>query len=408
MLAIYNIGIKIYYFLVYFVSFFNIKAKKWIEGRKTWKKRWSNKNINSTAWFHFASLGEFEQGKPLMETYKERFPDKKIVITFFSPSGYEVRKNSPLGDYILYLPLDTAKNAQDFIDIFKPEIAFFNKYEFWYHYFKALNKNNIPLYVTSAIFRPQQVFFKSYGSFNREILSYVTHFFVQNTESLDLLKSINFTNASLSGDTRFDSVNNLAKKVKDLPFVNQFKKDKKLLIAGSTWPEDEKILAKCIVQENEGWKIIFAPHEIKAEKIKYIEDLFPKGWVVKHSEIGSENIENYRVLIIDNIGMLSSLYPYGEITYIGGGFGAGIHNTLEAATWAKPVIFGPKYHKFQEAKDLIAIGAGFSINNQEELLKIYKKLSKDEIYRTASGNKARDYVKEHVGASEIIMDTLFK
>ncbi len=407
MLAIYNFGVKIYYFLVFLLSPFNKKAQQWISGRKGWRKKWSNNDIDASAWFHFASLGEFEQGKPLLEYFREKFPDKKVVITFFSPSGYEIRKNSPLGDYILYLPLDTAKNARDFLDIFKPEVAFFNKYEYWFHFFKALNKQQIPLYVTSAIFRPDQVFFKKYGNFNRRILSHVTHFFVQNKQSEELLKSIGLTNYTLSGDTRFDSVNNLSKKIKDLPFVTNFKSNSSLIVAGSSWPEDEKLLADWALKNHDQWKIIFAPHEVKEEKINGVVNLFPEGSVIKHSEIKDQDLGNYKVLIIDNIGMLSSLYPYGEIAYIGGGFGAGIHNTLEAAAWGMPVVFGPKYQKFQEAKDLINIGAGFTISNQQELNTTLDRLTKDKTQREESARKAKKYVDENVGATKIIMEKVF-
>lgn len=407
MLTFYNIGIKLYYFIVLLVSPFNKKAKLWILGREEWKKKWSNININSSAWFHFASLGEFEQGKPLLESYREKFPDKKVVITFFSPSGYEIRKNSPLGNYILYLPLDTAKNAEDFVSIFKPEVVFFNKYEYWFHFFRALNERCIPLYVTSAIFRPDQAFFKGYGNFNRRILSYVTHFFVQNKQSEDLLKSIGLSNYTRSGDTRFDSVNNLSKKIKDLPFVTNFKSNASLIVAGSSWPEDEKLLADWALKNQDGWKIIFAPHEVKEEKINAVVNLFPDGFVIKHSKIKDQDLSNYKVLIIDNIGMLSSLYPYGEIAYIGGGFGAGIHNTLEAAAWGMPVVFGPKYQKFQEARDLLTIRAGFSIENQEELNEVLDNLTKDEKQRDNSATKAKEYVDQNVGATKIIMDKVF-
>lgn len=405
---LYNIGIKIYYLLILFASLFNFKAKQWINGRRHWRNKWVNRKIDTTIWFHFASLGEFEQGKPLIEACKNKFPDKKIVITFFSPSGYEIRKNSPLGDYILYLPLDTKKNAYDFISIFKPELAFFNKYEFWYHFFKILNKNQIPFFVTSAIFRPEQLFFKKYGGFNRKIIQYVTHFFVQNQESADLLASIGLNNYTICGDTRFDSVNDLANKIKELPIIEKFKSSAPLIIAGSTWPEDEKLLADYILEKLKVWKVIFAPHEIKEEKIIALEKLF-KGSAIRYSSLLKNQVlpEKYNILIIDNIGMLSSLYTYGDIAYIGGGFGAGIHNTLETATWGLPVLFGPNYKKFQEAKDLIEIGGGFTINNTSQLNLILNTLIDDEIYRKECGAKAKQYVKEHIGATEIIMKKVF-
>lgn len=405
---LYNIGIKIYYLLILFASLFNLKAKQWINGRKHWRNNWVNRKIDTSIWFHFASLGEFEQGKPLLEACKNKFPDKKIVITFFSPSGYEVRKNSPLGDYILYLPLDTKKNATDFISIFKPELAFFNKYEFWYHFFKILNKNQIPFFVTSAIFRPDQQFFKKLGGFNRKIIRFATHFFVQNQESANLLASIGLNNYTISGDTRFDSVNNLSNKIQKLPVIEKFKNSSPLIIAGSTWQEDEMLLADFIHKKLDGWKVIFAPHEIKEEKIAALAQLF-KGNAITYSELikNPDGGEKYNILIINNIGMLSSLYTYGQIAYIGGGFGAGIHNTLEAATWGLPVIFGPHYKKFQEAKDLIEIGAGFTINDASQLEKILNSLIEDKVYREECGSKAKQYVKNHIGATDIIMKKVF-
>ncbi len=313
-----------------------------------------------------------------------------------------------MGNYILYLPLDTKQNAINFIRIFKPEIAFFNKYEYWHHFFKELHKQNIPLYVTSAIFRPQQIFFKPYGGFNRKILSYVSHFFVQNQQSQDLLNSIGLHNHSITGDTRFDSVSNLSKKIKDLPFVNNFRQDKKLLVIGSSWPEDEKMLSGWINQNTENWKAIFAPHEIKEEKIQALAAHFPKEQVIRHSQIENKDLGAYKVMIIDNIGMLSSLYRFANITYIGGGFNkSGIHNTLEAAAWAKPVVFGPNYQKFQEAKDLVEIQAGFSYQTQQELAIILNNLSTDEAFRTRSGAKAKEYVDRNIGATEKIISTVY-
>ncbi len=408
MLIFYNIGIHFFFLLAAIAALFNNKAKLWIQGRKNWKNKWKDIPQEKTIWFHFASLGEFEQGKPLIEKIKQLFPSKKIVITFFSPSGYEIRKNSPLGDYILYLPLDTRKNARDFLKIFNPEIAFFNKYEYWYHFFKEAKQANVPLYVTSAIFRTNQIFFKSYGSFNRRILSFVTHFFVQNKQSEELLHSIGLNNYSLAGDTRFDSVNNLSKKNKDLPFINQFRQNHKLFVIGSSWPEDENNLAPWIMKNSDSWKAVFAPHEIKEEKIQNLIKLFPEGQVIRHSQIGDKDISRYKVLIIDNIGMLSTLYNEADLTYIGGGFNkSGIHNTLEAAAWGKAVIFGPNYQKFQEAKDLVSIGAGFSYNTSVELYDILDKLTSDMNFRNEAARKAKVYVQENVGATAIIINKIY-
>lgn len=409
MFTIYFFGIKFYNFLVWIFSFFNKKAEQWISGRKNWRNKFHPDLTKKRIWFHFASLGEFEQGKPLLQAIRNQFPEKEILITFFSPSGYEVRKNSPLGDSILYLPLDTPKNARDFIEMFKPEIAIFNKYEYWFCFFKALNHHQIPLYVTSAIFRPHQIFFKWYGGFNRKILSYVTHFFVQNEESGDLLESIGLKNHTLSGDTRFDSVLDLARNRKDFPLIEQFKNSNKLLIAGSTWPEDEELLVKYIQISPEAWKFVFAPHEISEEKLLALEKMISVG-SIRYSALKDRDTEikiSEKVLIIDNIGMLSSLYHYGEIAYIGGGFGAGIHNTLEAAAWGLPVIFGPKYDKFQEAKDLINESAGFSIHYFEQLSSVLAQLVNDKDYLTNCGNSAKNYVEKNTGATAIIMNKIF-
>ncbi|MBK0382157.1 3-deoxy-D-manno-octulosonic acid transferase [Pedobacter sp. SD-b] len=404
---IYNIGIKFYYFLIWVVSFFNKKANLWIEGRKNWRLRFKPDSSKKNIWFHFASLGEFEQGKPLLQALRKRFIDKKIVITFFSPSGYEVRKNSLLGDHILYLPLDTSKNAKDFIKIFNPEMAFFNKYEYWNHFFLELKKQEIPLYVTSSIFRKEQLFFKPYGGFYRKILECVTHFFVQNQTSAGLLKSIGLNNFTISGDTRFDSVTDLAQNRKVFPLIDKFKGDNKLFICGSTWLEDEKLLSNFISTSPKGWKFIFAPHEISETNIKNLKKLCAEK-AMGYSEIESTpGVEKRRVLIIDNIGMLSSLYAYADAAYIGGGFGNGIHNTLEAAAYALPVVFGPKHQKFKEAIDLVALEGGFAINNQDELNKIFNQLTFDDGFRKKAGRIAGNYIKENVGATGIIMNEVF-
>lgn len=407
MFTIYFFILKFYNFLIWISSFFNSKAKKWIDGRKNWKNKFNPDLTKTRIWFHFASLGEFEQGKPLLQAVRNKFPEKEILLTFFSPSGYEVRKNSPLGDIILYLPLDTPKNAKDFIELFKPEIAIFNKYEYWYYFFKAINQRQIPLYITSSIFRPHQIFFKFYGGFHRKILSFVTHFFVQNKESGNLLESIGFKNYTLSGDTRFDSVLDLAKKRKDFPLIEAFKGTKKLMVAGSTWPQDEELLVNYIKTAPSNWKFIFAPHEISEKKLlEFEKSVNSVRYSVLQERDSVLNITE-RVLIIDNIGMLSSLYHYGEIAYIGGGFGAGIHNTLEAAAWGLPVIFGPEYDKFQEAKDLIKEHAGFSIQDLGQLNAILNQLVNDEAYLTTCGNNAKDYVERNTGATKIIIDAIF-
>lgn len=401
MLWIYNIGIAMYGLLLRFASLFNAKAKLFVEGRQHIFENITQKlnPDDQPVWFHFASLGEFEQGRPVLEKLKAADPQQKIVVTFFSPSGYEIRKNYALAD-VFYLPLDTAANAKKFIDIVNPKLAIFTKYEFWFHYFKALHTRAIPLYLISGIFRPDQAFFKGYGGFYRGILKFVTHFFVQNEESVALLKGIGINQVSLSGDTRFDRVYENAQHPKKLPEIEAFCQGSLIFIAGSTWPEDEKLLV-ALTEKYPDWKFIIAPHEIGSSHIQEIESLFPQA--IKFSVFSSQFVaDQSQILIIDNIGMLSSLYQYAKVAYIGGGFGAGIHNTLEAAAFGLPVIFGPKYDKFQEAKDLISIGAAKSIHTTAELLAAFDHFKSNEKAATA----AQNYVTEKKGATEMILNTL--
>ncbi|MVN92639.1 3-deoxy-D-manno-octulosonic acid transferase [Mucilaginibacter aquatilis] len=404
MLIIYNVSIKIYYLLAIIASNFSVKAKAWINGRRTQKVTPLTKGI----WFHFASLGEFEQGRPVLEQVKIKYADHKIVITFFSPSGYEVRKNTIFADTVYYLPLDSAKNAREFIEAINPSIAVFTKYEYWYHYFNELHKRHIPLYVISAIFRPKQIFFKWYGGVHRQMLLKVTRFFVQDEASKDLLKTIGIHNVLISGDTRFDRVYANAQSPKNLPLIETFVEGKKVFVAGSTWPQDEDLLAPLIERKGD-WKFIFAPHEIGEEKITRLLNVLPKGKVMRFSEFPRlDDISGYQVLVIDNIGMLSSLYQYGHIAYIGGGFGAGIHNTLEAAAFGLPVVFGPNYQRFKEACDLINLKGGFAINNGEQLQQITDKLIADDNYRKIAGNISKAYVDKSKGATELIITTLLR
>ncbi|MCZ4225589.1 3-deoxy-D-manno-octulosonic acid transferase [Pedobacter rhodius] len=407
MLLLYTTGIKIYSSIIWIFSFFNQKAALFISGRKQIFKQIAEKvnPNNENIWFHFASLGEFEQGRPVIEKLKELRPKKKIIITFFSPSGYEIRKNYALADGVFYLPIDSRKNAKRFIEIVKPELTIFTKYEFWYYYFKELDRNKIPLFVISGIFRKEQVFFKSYGGFYRNILKCVTHFFVQNPESRSLLQSIGLNNVTISGDTRFDRVFENAESPKRLPEIELFCGDSPILICGSTWPDDEKLLAELPVKYPD-WKFIIAPHEVHESHIQSIENRFSVNslrfsiWSTQLKASGSEilNLKS-KILIIDNIGMLSSLYQYGKIAYIGGGFGAGIHNTLEAAAFGLAVIFGPKFNKFQEAKDLIEIGAAKSISNATELINAFEYFKDNE----QSSAAAKKYVEDKKGATDVIL-----
>ncbi len=401
MLLLYNIGIRLYFFSIWIASFFNKKAQLWVNGRKTQ----AISEYRHSIWFHFASLGEFEQGRPVLEQMRTLHPGGKIVITFFSPSGYEVRKNTPLADAVYYLPLDTAKNAGEFIDTIKPRMAVFTKYEYWYHYFNELHRREIPLYIISGIFRPAQIFFKWYGGLHRKMLSFVTLFFVQDAQSKQLLEARGIRNVTVSGDTRFDRVSTNAQRPKELLVINNFKNNQRLLIAGSTRPDDEKLLASLVVKYPD-WKFIFAPHEINEEKIERLVSLLPNTSALRYSHLTTHNsqLTTHQTLIIDNIGMLSSLYQYGDIAYIGGGFGAGIHNTLEAAAFGLPVIFGPNYSRFKEAKDLIALKAGFSIKDEKELAGITATLVEDEAFYSAACKKAKKFVAENTGATKTIID----
>ncbi|WFB65440.1 glycosyltransferase N-terminal domain-containing protein [Sphingobacterium sp. WM] len=404
---LYDLGILIYGLLLRVFALFNAKAKLLLNGRKDLLQRIEQtvEKDQEYIWFHFASLGEFEQGRAVMEQIKIRYPNEKIIVTFFSPSGYEIRKNTALADYVFYLPADTPRNSRRFLDLINPKFAVFTKYEYWYHYFKELNKRKIRLLMISAIFREDQVFFKQYGGFFRSILKNVSFFFTQNNESVHMLKWIGITNAGLAGDTRFDRVVELPKQHKDIPEVQRFVGKDSVLVAGSTWQPDE-ILLKDLLEKNKDLKAIIAPHEIHQEHIDQILKLFPHALLFsKFNTYTDQQIAASRQLIIDNIGMLSSLYYYGRIAYIGGGFGVGIHNTLEAATYGMPVIFGPKYEKFQEAIDLLEIGAGFSIANEKELNEVYQALSNSEKLLKAS-LAAKNYVQQRSGATQIIMKYL--
>lgn len=403
MLLLYNLGVRFYYILIFIASFFNKKAKTWLNGRKNVKFQ----NFNNSAWFHFASLGEFEQGLPVLIAFRQQHAGTPVVITFFSPSGYEIRKNTPYADAVYYLPLDTAANAQHLIDAIKPSIAVVTKYEYWYHYFYELNRRGVSLFVISGIFRHNQVFFKWYGDLHRKMLGFVTRFFVQDEESKTLLQQLNITNVNVSGDTRFDRVWANASKPKSFPIIEGFKRHYKVFIAGSTWPADEDIIAQ-LAKANPDWKFIVAPHEIKEEKINRLIGLLSQNQAVRYSQLDPDSYIGHHLLkcqslIIDNIGMLSSLYQYGEVAYIGGGFGAGIHNTLEAAAFGLPVIFGPNYQKFKEARDLISLNLGFSIAGADELENVFTQLTQDENALDAVGQKIKEYVRDNTGATEMIM-----
>ncbi|MEZ5084366.1 MAG: glycosyltransferase N-terminal domain-containing protein [Bacteroidales bacterium] len=400
---IYELAIKI-------SSIFNDKAKHWVHGRKDIfnKLRSAIGNTKNVTWFHAASLGEFEQGRPVIEAFKKKYPEKKILLTFFSPSGYEPRKDYPGVDFVFYLPVDTLKNAKKFLSIVNPETAIFIKYEFWFNYLKFLRHDSVPTFLISGIFRENQHFFKWYGKWFRKQLSSFTHFFVQNEKSEKLLHSIGFPNVSISGDTRFDRVADIAKQNKEYPLIAQFAKENHIILAGSSWSQDETFLPGLFNLGIPNLKIIIAPHEIKKERISEILTLFKDRNPITYSYASAENINDSDVLVIDGMGFLSSLYQYCKIAIIGGGFGKGIHNILEAVTFGKPVIFGPTYDKFNEAVELIHRGGAFSFSEQKELNTKIKKLMLDESFYSIASRTCESYIKENTGATKQIMACLSK
>lgn len=404
-LFLYNLSIFIMRRTFGIASFFNNKAKQFIQGRKNLfnhlKADFTN-NHSPIAWFHCASLGEFEQGRPVIESFKKEFPDYKILLTFFSPSGYEIRKNYEGADFIYYLPIDTPSNAKKFITITTPSIAFFVKYEFWYHYLNVLNKKNIPAISFSAIFREDQLFFKSYSSFYRDILKKLDHIFVQNHQSIHLLKNINILSSSLTGDTRFDRVAEIVKHAGEIPEARTFKGSSLLMVIGSSWREDVEVLLPWINHNPYQHKFIIAPHEINENAINNLNKELKNS--IRLSQYNSQSGNDHEVLIIDNIGMLSALYQYGDYAFIGGAFGKGLHNILEAATFGMPILFGNKnYRKFKEANDLIELGGAFPVADSHDLEEKMKRLNEPGERLKASSTTA-DYIKGHTGATEKIID----
>ena len=360
-------------------------------------------NLNSedkVAWFHCASLGEFEQGRPLLEEVKKHFPNHKILLSFYSPSGYEAKKNYSLADYIVYLPNDTRKNAKKFVSMVNPDLVFFIKYEFWYNYISALKGRR--LFQVSLILRQNQYFFSWYGKWFAKQLKNFEHFFVQNQQTANLLNKIGYKNVTISGDTRFDRVMTIANNAKSFTEIEKFcEGNQKIILAGSSWLADEKIIQQAV--KNLDIKLIIAPHVVGENHINEIQQLFPEA--ILYSELAN-NDKKSNILIINCIGILSNLYQYCDIAYIGGGFGVGIHNTLEAATFGKPICFGTNYHKFQEAIDLINLKAAYSINNEEELKQVLETLLNNEKIYNQSAEASKDYVKTKIGACKKIIEHL--
>ncbi len=406
MAFLYNIGIRTYTLAIRLASPFNEKAALWIKGRKNIQKKIStvNKGSHRLVWFHAASLGEFEQGRPVMEALKKEQPDTRILLTFFSPSGYEIRKNYAGADYIYYLPADTPRNARHFIESVQPDAAVFVKYEYWYNYLNQLNKRHIPTYLISAIFRKEQPFFKTWGGLHRKMLHFFTRMFIQDEESARLLSSIGIQAFEQTGDTRFDRVKQIADTAQDIDKVAHFLNGAPAVVCGSTWPPDEELLLDYINRDNTDFKWIIAPHEIGENHIRTILGKCQKK-VIRYTQDEAGETDA-KVLIIDCIGLLSSIYRYGKIAYIGGGFGVGIHNTLEAAVYGIPVIFGPRYQKFNEAVRLIQQGGAFSIHNKTELDELLDSLLQDQAITETAGRQALAYVNSQLGATAIIMKYL--
>lgn len=398
---LYNIFIHIYILALNLISPFNKKVKTMLKGEKECFDRLQNLNSeDKVAWFHCASLGEFEQGRPLIEEVKKQFPEYKILLSFYSPSGYESKKDYALADYVVYLPNDTKSNAKKFVKKVNPDLIFFIKYEFWYNYISALKGRR--LFQVSLILRQNQYFFSWYGKWFAKQLKNFEHFFVQNQQTANLLNKIGYKNVTISGDTRFDRVMTIANNAKSFTEIEKFcEGNQKIILAGSSWLADEKIIQQAV--KNLDIKLIIAPHVVGENHISEIQQLFPEA--ILYSELAN-NDKKSNVLIINCIGILSNLYQYCDIAYIGGGFGVGIHNTLEAATFGKPICFGTNYHKFQEAIDLINLKAAYSISNQEELKQVLETLLNNEKIYNQSAEASKDYVKTKIGACKKIIEHL--
>ena len=411
MYFLYNILVLSASFFLNIIAKFNKKLKLFVEGRNQTFQKLSNviSENDKVIWFHCASLGEFEQGRPILEKLKEQYPTYKIALTFFSPSGYEVRKDYKLADVVCYLPLDTKLNARKFLDITHPELVFFVKYEFWPNILNELKKRSIKTLLVSGIFRKNQVFFKLYGGWMRKALNAFEHFFVQDENSKILLHSINFNNVTVSGDTRFDRVYEITKQDNTLSFIEEFKDNKYTIVAGSTWKEDEELLVKYINNEaSENEKFIIAPHNIKKEEIQKLKNSINKK-VVLFSEKEQKELNKYQVFIIDTVGILTKIYSYANVAYVGGGYTkSGVHNVLEPATFGIPIVIGPNYHKFNEAIDLVNEDACFVISDSKKLSVLLSKLFQLKQFRETAGNNALKYVIDKTGATTKILYYLKK
>lgn len=414
-MPVYNAFLQLYLIGIRLAARWNKKAAAWLEGRKTVFQH-LQQSINEgdqVIWMHCSSAGEFEQGKPVIEAIKKNYPQKKMLVSFFSPSGYAVATNYPAADVITYLPLDTRANALRFFELTRPELVIFVKYEFWYHHLSVANFHHVPILLISAAFRKEQVFFQPYGKFYRQILFLFRHLFVQDAASLSLLQENGIQHCSISGDTRFDRVVEIAGHVSAIPLIDDFINGKNVIVAGSTWLGDEAVLADYL-KENQNIKLILAPHEIHAKHIVQLQAMFDQAILysdlagnVDRNNNSHDTLGDAAVLIIDSVGLLSRLYAYATITYVGGGFTKdGIHNILEAAVWGKPVLFGPNYKKYREAKELITAGGAFSFSTNDELKKIADDLLTNERHLQETGLKAKNYIVENTGATGKIMQVI--
>lgn len=407
MLLVYNFGINLFCLIVRIASLRNQKAKRFLRGRKGQLKKIEKEvcGITELVWVHCASLGEFEQGRPLIEEIKLKYPQKKILLTFYSPSGYDVQKNYKGADFVYYLPFDTIRNSKRFIKAVTPEVVFFIKYEYWLNFLTVLNKKKIPVYFVSAIFRQDQLFFKNYGGWYRKMLKMVNHFFVQNQTSADLLESINIKNYTIAGDTRFDRVAHIVENVKPLKVVESFVDNKITIVVGSSW-KSEEALVKQYLRNHPELKIIMVPHEVENGSVDNILNQYGE-LAIPYSKANINNVVNKQVLVVDCYGILTSLYQYAYIAIVGGGFGVGIHNILEPATFGMPVIFGPNYERFGEAVDLVGQNCAFPVNNIEEFNTVLNHLLKNYEITKKISQKTAAYVQSKVGATQLILNAVF-
>lgn len=409
MYLLYNLVVQTAWIILNLAAQFNAKLRLFVDGRKdTFAFLEANlSKSDQIIWVHTASLGEFEQGLPVIEAIRSSYPTYKILVTFFSPSGYAVKNQTPAADYVTYLPMDTTKNVQRFLKLTNPKLAIFVKYEIWPNYLRALNSRKIPTLLISALFKNNQIYFKRHGNFMRKALKGFSHFFVQDKNSEELLNSIGYTNVSISGDTRFDRVSQILERANTLEFMLNFKGNQDCLVAGSTWPEDEELLVPYINSSTKNIKYVMAPHNIKEKHIDHLKSSLTKKSIL-FSQIGNANLSDCDVLIVDTIGLLTKIYSYANVAYVGGGFSTGLHNTLEPAVFGIPVVIGPQYEGFKEAQDLVALQGILPISSAKSLEETLNRLWDDAQYARKTGDICKEYVSQKKGATNVIMSYIDK